>query len=237
MYNKAILRLEEEIAHRTKLLSNIKRFKELTLDEKIQTIKECTLRYERDTMPQILQKDFKSKLLREQATAEIGVNNLTLTFESYTVNIGLYNGKIVEIENSNKIFNPYNHSDYECKNEIIEYAEIINKSKNKLIALENFQNKPSFNNYKSITTNTSPLRIIYYVLYKNNILNQSKSEISQVKDGIRYFKGEIKKCEELPIKTEKIKTENDEFLKLIEDDIKYFEENGYSIYYKFKKLW
>lgn len=47
MYNKAILRLKEEIEHRTKLLNNIKRFTELTLDEKIQTIKECTLRYQR----------------------------------------------------------------------------------------------------------------------------------------------------------------------------------------------
>ena len=47
MYNKAISRLEEEIKHRTKLLNNIKIFEELSLDEKIQTIKECTLRYER----------------------------------------------------------------------------------------------------------------------------------------------------------------------------------------------
>jgi len=47
MYNKAISRLEEEIKHRTKLINNIKRFAELTLDEKIQTLKECTLRYER----------------------------------------------------------------------------------------------------------------------------------------------------------------------------------------------
>lgn len=47
MYNKATLRLKEEVEHRTKLLNNIKRFTELTLNEKIQTIRQCTLRYER----------------------------------------------------------------------------------------------------------------------------------------------------------------------------------------------
>lgn len=48
MDNKLMLRLKKEIEHRTKLLNNLKRFKTLSLDEKIQTIKQCTLRYERE---------------------------------------------------------------------------------------------------------------------------------------------------------------------------------------------
>ena len=43
MDDKAILiRLKEEIKHRTKLLNNIKRFKSLSFDEKVMTIKQCT---------------------------------------------------------------------------------------------------------------------------------------------------------------------------------------------------
>ncbi|WP_346938230.1 hypothetical protein [uncultured Clostridium sp.] len=48
MDDKVILiRLEEEIKHRTKLMNNIKQFKTLSLDEKIMTIRQCTLRCER----------------------------------------------------------------------------------------------------------------------------------------------------------------------------------------------
>lgn len=47
MKNKVMLRLKEEIKHRTKLLNNLKRFETLSLGEKIKTIRQCTLRYER----------------------------------------------------------------------------------------------------------------------------------------------------------------------------------------------
>ena len=233
MYNKAMSRLKEEIEHRTKLLNNIKIFVELSLDEKIQTIKECTLRYERDTMPQILQKQFKSELLREHAKAEIGVNNFILTFENYTVNIGLYNGKIVEVESNVKYKDQYSlHEDYNSA--LSKTKEYVDNSKTRLDTYETFIKNPSYNNYKEVNKSSNWLK---YLIRRNSILKYYKEKLREVKSGYNYFSKQLNELLEYPIKLEKIKAENEEFLKLIEEDIKYFEDNGYNIYYKFKKAW
>lgn len=233
MYNKAMLRLKEEIEHRTKLLNNIKRFETLSLDEKIQTIKECTLRYERDTMPQILQKQFRSELLREHAKAEIGTNNFILTFENYTVSVGLYNGKIVEIETSVKYKDKYSlHEDYNSA--LSKAKEYVDNSKTRLDTYETFIKNPNYNNYKEVNKSPNWLK---YLIRRNSILKYYKEKLREVKFGYNYFSKQLNELLEYPIKLEKIKAENEEFLKLIEKDIKYFEENGYSIYYKFKSMW
>ena len=234
MYNKAISRLEEEIAHRTKLINNIKRFTELTLDEKIQTIKECTLRYERDTMPQILQKDFKSKLLREHAEVKIGVNDLTLTFENYTVDIGLYNGKIVKIENCVKYKDQYSsHEDYD--EELMRKKEIVDECKECINKYITFIEKPNYKNYKEINKKITHPK---YLFSRKSILKYyAKEDLNQIKSTYNYFTNQLNELLEYPVKLEKIKAENDEFLELIKEDIKCFEDNGYSIYYKFKNIW
>lgn len=234
MYNKAMLRLKEEIEHRTKLLNNIKRFTELSLDEKIQTIKECTLRYERDTMPQILQKQFKSESLREHAKAELGVNNLTLTFENYTVHIGLYNGKIVEIESSVKYKDKYTSKE-DYNEELMRKRELMNECSEHINKYTKFIEKPSYKNYKEINKKITHLK---YLFSRKSILKYyAKEDLNQIKGSYNYFSEQLNELLEYPVKLEKIKAENDEFLKLIEEDIKYFEDNGYNIYYKLKKVW
>lgn len=103
MYKKAIEKLQDEINQKQNLINNIENFDDLSLIDKFKTIKECSLRYERQEMSKILQQEFKSDRLRNATSCHIGVNHFYIQHDIFVFKIGLYSGNIIEIESEEKI--------------------------------------------------------------------------------------------------------------------------------------
>ena len=149
MYNDAIERLRKEINEREEVISLISRFNELTLDKKLFAVKNSFLRYERDEMPDILQKDFKSDVLR-QGEAFIDINELCIEVDNYSFEVALYDVKKVFIKTDNKI------KDMTFRT----YHEIDESIYDKISKLENFIDNPNFSTFREVIS----------YLYKNQKL-------------------------------------------------------------------
>lgn len=227
MYNQAIEKLETEIKEREDLIKNIKNFDILSLSDKLETIKYCSLRYERDTIPKIIQKDFKSKILRNSEDVHIGVNNFIIKHDGFIFSIGLYSGKIVEVESEEKV-RSYNDETPININET--YLQDIKE-------IKEFLNKQSFKKYKKVLPKLyREFSSINYIMYfLRNKLIQKKANI-QLKELERYVSSQeirIKEQEESLNRNEELKLKQEKFLKDIEVDLKYFESNDYRVIFKF----
>lgn len=222
MYNKAIKELEEEIKEREGLINKIKDFKNLDLSDKLQTLKKCTLRYEREVMPSIVQEDFKTDILRN-GKANIGVNYFYIKNDTYTFYIGLFNRNIIEIENENRISNVSKY----------EYPKSYYDSKESILILDRFLENTTFKNYKEalskIYKNTSRLYSLNYFINKKlaiKLVEERKRDLSA------YISVQEKKFEEIKEslrKNEELKEKNENFLLSIKADLDYFKEKGYAI--------
>lgn len=228
MYNKAIEKLEKEIKEKEDLIKNIKDFDNLSLSDKLQTIKHCSLRYERDIIPKIIQKDFKSEILRNSEDVHIGVNNFFIKHNGFTFSVGLYNGKIVEIESDEKVRN------YNNKTSIV----INETSLQDIKEIKEFLNKQSFKKYKKVLPKLyrefSFANYLTYFLGNKLIQKRANRRLKELESYVNYQQSKIKKDEENFKRNEELKLKQNKFLKDIEEDLKYFENNDYRVIFKFK---
>ena len=234
MYNKAISQLEKEVKERKELIDNIKNFESIGLSEKIQAIKNSTLRCERDTMPEIIQKEFKSDLLKN-GEAHIGVNYFYIKVENYTFFVGLFGGKTIEIENEKKISRT---KDVEV-NEDKLYDKIYYDSKEAVSIMDEFLLNPSFSNYKKALARmykkTSSIYSLNYFINRKLAKELVQNRKDDFESFIRQREQQVKENKANIEKDNMLKQENEQFLLDIKSDLDYFEENGYRVILRFNK--
>lgn len=226
MYEDVIEKINKEIEEKQSLIEKIKEFNQLSLSDKIQTVKKCDLRYDREVMSKIIHSEFKSDLLR-CGEASIGVNYFTIKNEGFTFNVGLFNGKIIEIITDKKesiinidLINIYNLKIDECK-----------KAIDNLIA---FKNKPTFSKYKKLSkricSNKNLFKYILLIIQFKRLIAEYTDELDKhltdLTIELKFHKAELSYNNELKEKKEK-------YLKDIKIDLDYFTKNDYLISIKF----
>lgn len=228
MYEKAIGNLKLEIEKANNLIKNIENFDLLELSDKIEVLKNSSLRYERKEMPKIIQECFKSQTLRD-GIASLDVNDFRIKCNNYIVNIALYNTRLIEVENSQKISNMELRTPIEINEDSIVHSQM----------LEDFLENPTYSKckdvIKEIRLEPSFYYKINYFLNKKLVMNEIKREKCCIKSYLNYqenhnrdYYGDIEKNKVL-------EANNNEFLELIKEDLDYFKDKGYKIRFKFKK--
>ena len=84
MCEEAIESIKEEIREKENLIKQLENFSNLDLNEKIQTMKKCNLRYKREEMAKLLQNEFKSEFLRG-GYSKVGVNHFNIYNSNYSL--------------------------------------------------------------------------------------------------------------------------------------------------------
>lgn len=227
MYNKAINKLTEEIQTKEKLIHNIQNFKTLTLDEKIQTIKNCSLKYEEDIL-QIIKSEMKSEVLKNSKVSR-GANYIYLTVDTYSFKIALNYNKEIVIENANEM-----QMYYTMKN----IPEFKNKEFQRLASLEQYNTKSSYKNFKNAISyyNNSTYKDygrLKFLIFKSFINRDLTQRIIHLSNAIKVKDGDIKRHKAKILKNVELEQQNSKFLESIKDDLKYFYDNNYTINYKF----
>lgn len=229
MYKKAIEKLEQEIMEKENLINNIKNFDNLSLSDKIKTIKNCSLRYERQEMPKILQKDFKSDILRNATSCHIGVNHFYIQHDIFVFKVGLYNGNIIEIESEDKLIDENNLKD----------IVITTEDRNLWESLNSFINYPTFKEYKKLIPKlkkkVSLINCLEYFLNNKGLIQRLTKKRDDINDYILYREDYNMNNEEKLKNNKALKERCEKYLSYIEEDLNYFKENNYNISCKFNR--
>lgn len=228
MYEDVINSIQREIAEKENLIIQIKNFSNLDLNEKIQTMKKCNLRYKRGEMAKLLQNDFKSDFLKN-GYARMGVNYFSIYNDNHTFSVGLFNGKIIEIENKEKLLKNISLNQKEFYD--LKLKE-IDENKNKLV---NYKNKKNYKNFIEIAplleiNNKSRLYFLYKYFFLNRKINLKIKGLNGIK---LLYEDNIHKYNKTEDINKEITLKNEEYKKLIEDDLNYFKDKGYYIKYSF----
>ena len=228
MYEKAINSLKKEIEEKEKLIKQLEDFEKLDLSDKIQTIKKTEIRYNRQKLAPIIKNEFKSKLLRN-GTAKIGVNHFTISNDNYIFSIGLFNGKIIKIENKNKVINNFSPKEIEY------YTTRIEDIDKNIKSLYEYKENSSYENfikiYKILNLDYCS-RIKFLQLYC--FLNKKvEFKIKTLKDLKSLYEDYIKKYNEIENNNKDLIAENEKYKELINEDLNYFIDKGYQINYYF----
>ena len=179
MYEEAIESIREEIREKENLIKQIENFSNLDLSEKIQTTKKCELRYDRVVIAKIIQSDFKSDFLKN-GYARIGVNYFSIYNNNHTFSVGLFNGKIIEIDNKDKLLKNISLKQKEY------YISKIKDIENNITKLINYKNKKSYKNFLEIVPllhieNKSKLNLLYKYFFLNKKINFKIKSLNGVK--------------------------------------------------------
>ena len=227
MYTKVINKLTEEIQIKENLIHNIKNFKTLTLDEKIQTMKNCSLKYEEEIL-QIIKNEVKSEVLKNSKVSR-GANYIYLTVNTYSFKIALNHNKEIVIENADEMQMYYT---------IENIPEFKNKEFERLASLKQYNNKHSYKNFKnaisyynsSVYKNYGRIKFFIFKSFINRSLNEKLSMLTR---DIQVKNGDKKRHTDQMLRNVKLEQKNSKFLESIKDDLKYFYDNNYTINYKF----
>lgn len=226
MYNDAKSRLQKEIKERQETIKEIDNFDNLDLHDKFETIKKCFLRYERDTMPDILKNEFKSSRLKG-GDAYIDTNYFIIydKNEDFTFSVSLSSYNHIEIENENEL----SHLEYRLK-ESIRTLEITEDSASRI---KRYLENPSIDYYKEINYNKSKLEVACYIehfIFRKKSISKAKDIFRNIDNNLSRYKAEI---DNIQREINKEKETNEIYLKDINKDIRYFEDKGYEIKIKF----
>lgn len=228
MYEKAINSIKKEIEEKEKLIKQLENFEKLDLSDKIQTMKKTEIRYNREELAPIIKNDFKSELLRN-GTAKIGVNYFTITNDNYIFSVGLFNGKIIKIENKNKLITNFSRKERE------RYTTRIEEIDKNIKSLYGYKENSSYENfikiYKILNLDYCS-RIKFLQLYC--FLNKKvEFKIKTLKDLKSLYEDYIKKYNDIENNNKNLIAENEKYKELINEDLNYFIDKGYHISYSF----
>lgn len=228
MYNDAINRLKKEIESNERVISMIENFDSLELVDKLDAVRNSYLRYQRDEIPDILQEDFKSEVLKD-GEAFIDVNELIIECGTYSVEITFYNSlNRMIIRNENRI------KDMTFRN----LLEIDNSIEDKISRLEKFVDTPNSENYKLILKdlykNPNILNKTALFFNKKSVLEKAKRFLAGLRSDLNYRKLENEKYYKDLENNKLFKVENEKFVESIKEDIEYFKSRNYDIVYDFE---
>lgn len=219
MYKKAIEKLQDEINQKQNLINNIENFDDLSLIDKFKTIKECSLRYERQEMSKILQQEFKSDILRNATSCHIGVNHFYIQHDIFVFKIGLYSGNIIEIESEEKIIDERKLQD-----------SIVTREERLLFEnLNSFINNPTLKGYKELSPNIKKRSYIEYFFKNKKLIRRLTEKRNKLQEYIEYKERKLFENEEKIEQNNDLREKCNQYLKDIEQDLNYFKEHNYNI--------
>ena len=228
----SIERLEKEIQEKKEIIELIKKFDELSLADKLFAIKSSWLRVERQELPLIIQKELKSRVLRD-GQAYFKPNEFQIKVDGYSFEISFGFGKILRVESERKV----REMEYDRKKKFNEDDERLF---NQIKLLIKFSEKQSFKNYTEylITQNgqIDYRAYINYFLFKRKTVQYLNKRLSKLRHSILLNKLRFSENYMKIVENDKLKLEQQEFMALIQEDLDYFKSEGYHISLNFSTI-
>lgn len=230
---ESIEKLEREIQEKQEIIELIKRFNELSFSDKLFAIKTSWLRTERQELPQIMQKEFKSKVLKD-GQAYFRPNEFQIKVDGYSFEIGFGFGKYLKIEADNKV----RTMQYDRKKMFDESDE---KLFNQIKLLTRFSEKPSLKNYKEYWLYQSEtmhrrVYLLNYFLFKRKTVQNLNERLSTLRHSVLLQKLRFSENYMKVVENDELKLKHQEFLTIIKDDLDYFKSEGYHIHLNFSTI-
>ena len=230
---ESIERLELEIQEKQDIIELIKKFDDLSLADKLYAVKSSWLRVERQELPQIIQKEFKSKVLRD-GQAYFRPNEFQIKVDGYSFEISFGFGKYLKIEADNKV----RKMEYDRKKDFDEHDE---KLFNQIKLLIQFSEKPSLKNYMEYWLYQSEsiysrAYLLNYFLFKRKTVQNLNERLSKLRHSVMLNKLRFSENHMKIVANDKLKLEHQKFLELIQEDLDYFKSEGYTISLDFSTI-